>query len=290
MKEIKLGKVQFTESLDSNETPWIIGLFGREGSGKTRLPITGPEVIGYIPLEKKSYKTISDVGKELGKRVIVPKNSEQFIINSRKANMLSVYEGTSEKAKGEANNKLKAYYREYADRIYDATYAMLEHGEIRTVVIDTFTQMCGILESANYGFEDKMIRIESQVYKDKRDYRQEVIDFLNSLPGYNKTVWLLHRERAEYAHGKDTGRKVHEGFQFLGNYTNLLLHAESNPKWNPNSEDEDKSWHWALSCRTVQANPTLEGPDGYRMLKDDEISFSNLIMAIDPNVDMDTLI
>jgi hypothetical protein len=294
LKEFKLGNIQFTDTaIQAKSDPYIIGSFGAEGTGKSRFPLTGPEVIGYIPLERKTYKTVMKDAEELGKRMILPKDHEAFVVNLRKANILSSEAASKEKNPAKAsevsNEVLKTYYRDYLNRIYDAVYAMLAHDDIRLVVIDTFTQMCNIAYSALYGDEDKVIRIGTKIYKDRRDYRQEMIDFLNSLSSYHKHIILTHREKDEYNEAGQTGRKIWEGFPFLGNYTNLLIHHESNKKWNPSSEDTEKQWHYAMTVRTCQLNPVLESGEYKRFWKDEEITFQNLITAVDPDVDMDSI-
>lgn len=289
MKEIKLGGTEFTASTATKLGYYIIGSFGGEGTGKTRFPITGPEVIGFVPLERKSYATIEKDAAELGKVVWKPKDPERLIVNPRKANLLSVPSAPTDKAKDEANAKVREYYRDFANRSYDAIYAMLEHPDIRTVVVDTFTTFCDLEYHANYGFENKIIKIEGKHYQDRKDYNNALINFMNSLSNYQKHVILLHRYKDEYNKSGPTGRKVWEGWKFLGNYTSLLIHHESNPRWDPDNDDENRQWHFALSIRTCQNASHLEGPEGYRCLKDSSINFPSLIMLIDPNVDADTL-
>ena len=77
MNVIKLGNIEFDGEL-TNTDPYIIGVFGAEGTGKTRFALTGPEVVGCVPLEIKSYKTISEVSRELGKRVFKPKDPQSL--------------------------------------------------------------------------------------------------------------------------------------------------------------------------------------------------------------------
>src|SRR5262252_1566 len=48
--------------------------FGLDTSGKTRFPLTGPELIGYIPLDRKTRRTVEKASKETGKRFLIPKN------------------------------------------------------------------------------------------------------------------------------------------------------------------------------------------------------------------------
>jgi hypothetical protein len=296
MKEVKLGNIQFNEATpDPNRDPYIIGSFGPEGGGKSRFALTGPEIVGFLALERKSYATIDKDAALLGKRVWKPKDPEKLMVNMRKAKMLGSIEGKAKTEKDKeaeeeaANNRLRQYYRDYANMIYDATYALLEHPDVRLLVIDTFTQMCNIIDSALYGFKTKYIKIKSQTYQDRREYNQEIIDFLNSLSSYKKHVILTHRQRDEYKDDKPTGRKIFEGFKFLGNYTNILIAHETNPNWSPTSEDESKHWHYALTVRTCQQNPLLEGAEYRRFLTDDDITFPNLIMSVNPDVDVDTI-
>ncbi len=293
MKEIKLGNVEFTESY-TGITPYIIVSFGKEGSGKTRFPLTGPETIGFVPLERKSYSTIQKDANILGKKVIFPKNPEEFIVNSRKAQLLGIPDpkAKTEKEKEEAliaaNDRVREYYREHANRIYDVVDAMGSNKDIRLVVIDTFTQHCNIVDSALYGFQTKYIKIKTKTYQDRREYNQEIIDFLNSIPKYGKHFILTHREKDEYNDAGVVTRKIPEGFKFIGNYSNIMLHHESNPKWNP-SGDTDNNWHFALSVRTCQFNPELESTDWRRYWTDDGITLANLLTTVDPYIDPDTV-
>jgi hypothetical protein len=288
MKEVNLGGTQFTTTAQAEDF-YIVLSFGPEGGGKTRFPITGPEVIGYIPFERKTYSTLRKDGEALGKTIWMPKDPESLIVNPRKAKLLSVPKSASEKERETANMAIRKYYREYVDRAMDAIYAMLEHPDVNLVCIDTFTQMCSIIDSALYGFEDKFIKVEGKLYKDRREYRQEIIDFMNSLSNYKKHVILIHRQKDEYGKNGPTGRKTWEGFAQLGHYCKIIIHHETNPKWNPEANDESRSWHYALNVRTCQDQPYLEGPAGYRFLKDDEIGFPQLIMNVNPDVDIETV-
>lgn len=285
MKELKLGNVQFT-TVAQSEDYYIILSFGPEGGGKSRFPMTGPEIIGYIPLERKTYATLRKDAPELGKKILLPKDPEELITNPRKARLLcNLPSDATEKQREEANVEVRKYYREYVNKIMDATYAMLEHADVRLVVIDTMTKLCTIIDSSLYGFVDKFVKVEGKLYKDRREYRQEVIDFMNSLSTYEKHVILTHTQKDEYNKAGPTGRKVWDGFPALAHYCKIVVEQESNPKWNPRSEENEKNWHYALSVRTCQDQPTLEGPDGRRFLKDEDITFGNLIMAVNPEAD-----
>ncbi len=291
MKAVNVGGVELTDQPQDSQDPYIIGTFGGEGTGKTQFPLTGPELVAVVPLERKSYFTIEKYERETGKRILRPKNPDVMIVNMRKATQLEmqVKAVKTEKDKETADLALRKYYRNYVERIKDVTYGLLEHSDVRLCCIDTFGQMCSLIDSALYGFSDKFIKVEGKLYKDRREYNQEIIDFLNSLSSYHKSIVLTHKMKDEYGKGGPTGRGTWEGFKFLGNHTNVICEFSSNKKWNPSSEDESKSWHWEMNVRTCQRNPQLEGPDGNPVLRDESISFAGLIMAIDPEADVSEL-
>lgn len=275
MREIKLGNVEFDSNLD-NSDPYIIGVFGAEGSGKTRFALTGPEVIGCVPLEMKSYKTITQVCSESGKTVFKPKDPMSLLVPLRKVNALN-------------EQGAREWYKKHVAKVNEVVYGMLEHPDVRIVMIDKFTTYVTWVEFAINGMSGKYIRIKDKVYVDKKESNQEIIDVINSWSQYKKPVVLTNSERAEYINDKDTGRTVWEGFKYLGSHTNLAVHLESNALWKPGSSDAGKSWHFRLNVRKAQGASHLEGPDGNPLLVDDMVSFGELIINIDPTADVESL-
>jgi hypothetical protein len=277
MKEIRLGTVAF-DSDTSCDDPYIIGLFGAEGSGKTRFAMTGPDGIGFVVLEQKSYKTIASVASELGKTVFKPKDPSALIVNPRKVNALP------------DEIKQRQFFKDHIKKVTDVIYGMLDHPDVRILCIDKFTQLCTWIEFAINGMEGKTIKIKGNYYKDKRESDQEIIDLINSLSQAGKPVILTGSQKEIYENDKPSGRMQFYGFRFIGSHCNVVAELQNNPKWNPNSDDEKFSWHFQLCVRHCQANKVLEGPDGNPLLRDDMVTFPQLVMAIDPDVDMDGLV
>ena len=267
MQAIKLGNIEFDGNLD-NTDPYIIGVFGAEGTGKTRFALTGPEVIGCIPLEMKAYKTISEVAGELGKRVYKPKDPNTLLVPIRKVNNMD-------------DATAKKFYREHLKRVNDVIYAMLESADVRTILIDKWTTYVTWVQFAVNGMTGKkIIKIGDKMYQDNKEFNQEVIDIMNSFSQYKKCVILTNSEKLEYADDKPTNRMTNEGFRYLGSHTNVLVHLESNKFWKPKDEGTSK-WKFRLNVRTAQGATHLEGPEGNPLLLDGDVSIPNLIYNIE---------
>jgi hypothetical protein len=266
MQAIKIGNIEFDGEL-SNTDPYIIGVFGAEGTGKTRFGLTGPEVIGCVPLEMKAYKTISEVCGETGKRVFKPKDPSSLLVPIRRVNSME-------------DAQAKKFYREHLKRVNDVIYGMLEHPDVRTIMIDKWTTYVTWVQFAVNGMTGKkIIKIGDKMFQDNKEFNQEVIDVMNSFSQYGKTVVLLNSDKVEYADDKPTGRMINEGFKYLGSHTNVLVHLENNKFWKP--KDEGNKWKFRLNVRTAQGATHLEGPEGNPLLSDGDINIQNLIYNIE---------
>ena len=193
------------------------------------------------------------------------------------------------------NDVVKGYFRDHLNRVNDAMYALLDHGEVRVLCVDTFGQYTNHVKFATYGYEDKLIRVGGKLVKSFGEMNQELIDLLNSFSRYGKHVVLCHKPKDEYEGkgdaSKPTGRLTWEGFKYLGNHTNVVIEHEVNPKWDPNSADEKKSgWHWRVNVRRCQRNPELEGPNGVGVLTDEMVTLAGLVSVIDPEADVGELL
>ena len=267
MQAIKLGNIEFDGNLD-NTDPYIIGVFGAEGTGKTRFALTGPEVIGCVSLETKSYKTISEVSAELGKRVYKPKDPQSLMVPIRKVDAMD-------------DVKAQQWYKEHLKRVNDVIYAMLENKDVRTVMIDKFTTYCTWVQFAVNGMTGKkFMKVKDKVFQDNKELYQEIIDVMNSFSQYKKLIVLLTAEKNEYANDKETGRLISDGFKYFGSHTNVLVHLEENKFWKPKDEGGSK-WKFRLNVRKAQGATHLEGPEGNPLLLDGDVSIPNLIYNIE---------
>lgn len=273
MKETKIGGVDFTSESIVNTDPYIIALFGEENVGKTRFPLTGPDPVAYIPLEMKAYVTLDKDGKEFGKKVLKPKDPMSLIVGERKVGpMMDV-----EKQK---------FYIEHVKKVKETIYALLEHKDTRVVVIDKFTTLCIWIEYAVNGMTPKYVKIDGTPKQSKAEVRQSIIDFVNSLSQFKKTVVLNCASKGDYDVVDAKGEPLRNtwdcgAFYMLGSHANLVCELEDNPYHDPGKTGDKYSWKYQMNVRRCQKNPALEGPEGNPLMRDDEITLPSLIQYVE---------
>src|SRR5262245_45293293 len=124
---MKFNEIEFTTDRRGNNGPYIIALFEEENVGKTRLPLTEPEIVKYVPLEMKTYATLEKNERKFEKRVYKPKDPISLLVPKRRVDAM----------KDEMEKK--RFYVQHVQKVKDVVYAMLENKDIQTVVIDKFT-------------------------------------------------------------------------------------------------------------------------------------------------------
>lgn len=286
MKETKIGGIEFTDSISANTDPYIIGVFGEESVGKTRFALTGPEVVGCVPLEMKAYLTLDKDSQEFGKRIFKPKDPMSLIVGKRK---IDAMKDDAERQK---------FYMEHVAKVKETTYQLLENKDVKLVMIDKFTTYCVHQEYAINGFTPKFVKIGNQVRQSKAEVRQSIIDFVNSLSQFGKPVILNCATKADYDVVDAKGEPMRNtwdcgAFYMLGSHCNLIVELATNPMWDlkraGNSDEAAARYGWKYACnvRRCQRNPGLEGPEGNPLLKDENIALPGLIQAVDPSADIE---
>lgn len=281
MKEIKLvapsgRSLLFTDGSDqAQEDKLVVLVWGVEHSGKSRLGVTGPEVAGIIPTDRKTRFSAIKTSTELGTKILLPK--VDFVREAVKG-IRSGWEAT-EKTDAEADpiiKETKKKYRTHINEIKDTAWAMYDHPDVQLLMIDSFEQFYVDLKFAYYGRKGHIIKKMNtkDMFKDTTDADQELQDFVDSLSG--KHLVLTHRNKAEYVNDKATGRDLWSGFKHLGFKCNLQVEMVLNKKYDPNSDKEECQYHYGLNIVKSLHRPELEGEAGQLVLMDDLITFSNL--------------
>ncbi len=257
---VEIGSVPHAQKLH-------IATFGDGGMGKTRFGVTAPG-LGVIPLNGKCRATVERAHAELcpENKIWFPKTDLLRHANPMRLAMMEPFcENKTVKVGIDAPACCaRHYYRWHVNRVKDAVWTMAEHPAIQTIMIDDCTQLYEDILYAHYGRANR-------ISEDKTVYgpvNQEMIDLINSLQGVH--LILVHQAKDEYKGKTATGRDTVKGFREVGFYVNVLAEF---------TRDAAKQT-FALNVRLCQDNASLHGDRGKALLKDDEITFTNLAMAI----------
>jgi len=276
MKEFKLDP-GFTSTILADDK-LALGIFGEQGSGKTRFGITAPDPIGIIPLDRKSRATVKRISEELGKKVVMPVHDFVRTENPMKMAMLKPTCGQSVDIKltDAAPRYCCAihYYRWHVNRIKSAAYTLYNNPGIRSIMIDTGTQLWEDILFAHFG------RSERVMPRDRGPANQEMIEFLNCLSG--KHLIITHKAREIWRNDKPTGRFDWAGFPHLGYHTNVIAEMVCDE-----TKAEGTEGRFYLNMHLCQDNPDIQGPGGKKLLMDEQINFQTLAYSIYPDQDPD---
>lgn len=237
-----------------------VAVFGQQGSGKTRFACTAPDPIGFIPLDRKARKTVDKIGAELGKIIIMP--DKDFI---RTGNPVALASYSVDQA--------KKYYRQHLDSIKKAAFALYDHPQVETIVIDTGSQLWEDILFAEFGRSQRIMP------RDRGSVNQEMIDLLNALSG--KNLVITHKAGAVWRNDQPTGNDEAKGFPHLGYHVNLLIEMGIDHKKKPVKDKDGELTGWEegrfyLNVDMCQDNPNIQGPAGDKLLVDDMINWDNL--------------
>src|SRR5579864_3520756 len=137
----KSKRIEFEPLVIGQPDKLFVGVFGKAGTGKTRLMATAPG-LGVIPLQRKTRPTVEQVLKDLypGRKVWWPKNADDFYKykNPMEMSLMTLDES-------------RTFYRKLADQIKLGCWSLLDHPEVKTIGIDSGYTLYQIIVSAYYG-------------------------------------------------------------------------------------------------------------------------------------------
>lgn len=279
------------EQQSPQQTPLIILAFGEDFSGKSRFGATAPEVIGCVPLDRKTRSTFERTARELKRRYLIPKQDlvreGNMAVRGRWSELAEAVE--AEKSDSEIAKIVEAtkkVYRSHINMVKEVTWALHDRDEVQTVFIDTFEQFYQDMLFAYYGRVGHLVRRmpTGKMYKDTSEANQETVDFVNSLS--DKNLILTHRTKEEYYKDVRTGRMIWSGYKWLGHNCTLVIEHVKNKRYDPGSEKPGERWHYGLSVQKCTDNIELEGPigqaDGGGGLTDGNVNFEMLRTLVWP--------
>lgn len=296
MQEVKLKSASgkdliFTDDSDvAASTSLIIASFGQDFGGKTRLPITGPDIVGVIPLDRKTRPTVKKTAAEFGRRILMPK---QDLVRSgnmvTRAGFSASEEALDDNKIKEINEDTRKSYRSHVNMVKDVTWTLHANKDVRIIMIDLFEQFYQDVCFAHYGRIGALVRKlpGDEKFRDTKEADQEIVDFINSIA--DKHLILTHRRKDEYEAPPGirkkkvpTGRDTWSGYKWIGHNVNLIIEHVVNRVYDPNSGEQDQSWHYGVNVRRCLNNVMLEGPDGQLLMTDEFVTFGNLAAAVFP--------
>lgn len=257
MKELH-ARTQFVELTGTSPDKLAIANFGGAGSGKTRLIATMPGKIGYVPLDRKSRRTMERAAAEMklkkGK-VLFPK--EDFVRLAKPMQLAMM-----------KPEEQMVFYREHVNRIKDALFTLAEKPDIDCIGLDTGTQLTEDVLFANYGRDQKIYP------RDRGAFNSEMKAIFAAIS--NKHVIVPHEARAIWKHDKPTDKNEWVGWSKLDYNCNVIIEHVGPPETLP------KDYVFGATVRLCQDRPDLIGEMPW---KDEDISFELIATTIFPDGD-----
>lgn len=249
-------KIEFEPLIIGQPEKLFIGVFGRAGTGKTRLMATAPG-LGVIALQRKTRPTIEQVMRELypSRKVWWPKNADEFYKykNPMELAMMDVAES-------------KAFYRNLVDKVKSACWAMLDFKEIQTIGVDSGYTLYQMIVAAHYGRSTRF-SAEKTAWEPPNS---EMRSFLESLQ--SKHVVFTTEAKESYEGKIALGFDEAAGYKQLGYEANVLLETKYSVA--------DGFW---MDVRMCQDRASLQGEEGQKLLTGPLCEFKYLAHSIRPD-------
>lgn len=231
----------------------FLGIFGRAGTGKTRLMATAPG-LAVVPLQRKTRPTVEQVLRELypGRTVWWPKDAEVFYKYAKpmEVAMMDLEES-------------KKFHRDLVDKIKAACWKLLENKDVRTIGIDSGYQLYQLIVAAWYG-RSMRFSAEKTAWEPPNT---EMRTFLESLQ--TKHLIVTTESKEAYAKKEALGYDEPAGYKQLGYDTNILVETRFSV--------EEGYW---IDVRMCQDRAELQGSPGQRLLSAEMIEFKYLAKEI----------
>lgn len=242
-------KVAFEPMTIGPPAKLFVGLFGRPGTGKTRIMATAPR-LGVIPLQRKTRPTVELTLKELypKRRIWWPKDSDEFFKykNPMELAMMNVEES-------------KTFYRNLVDRIKAACWTLLENKEVDTIGIDSGYTLYQMIVAAHYGRSTRF-SAEKTAWEPPNSEMRMLLESLQS-----KHIVFTTEPKEAYVGKVGQGYNDPAGYKPLGHETNVLVET-----------CHSVADGWWIDIRMCQDRAELQGPAGQKLLMNELIEFKYL--------------
>ena len=263
----------FSRDFSGREAP-CIGIFGGEGTGKTRFCVTAGEwakdhgkTPGWIVGDRKTRKTVRDVCKELD--LPFPFINEQDFITQKEALELAALDREKD------DEKVKVIYTGAYTRLLKAVQALGSDSSVEPVIFETGTQIWDWISFAHFG--RKQGAGKSRVWGPPK---QDWTDLMDSLS--HKSTLITFWERDEYKGDERLGTTKPDGPPHLGYTTTTIVRLNQDRRMKLR-EDQSYVDRFTLDVYESQDNKGLESVTGVLGGPDsDPITYANLMQRLRP--------
>ncbi len=231
----------------------------KERKGKTNFSLTAPGPIGFIALDRNA-ENVAIKAQQQGKTV----HFADFTRGKFAAPLVG---------KPSPN-----FHTERWKAIYDSLQQCIEDKKIRTIVVDTGTQLYEDIRMARLG---KLTQVMPHHYGPVNDELRSLIQTLNTS---GKHLIITHKLDKEYKNDKWDGKSyARKGWSDMGFQCQMVIRHECEMVKNEEAEDGGPAIRPQF-CTTVMdcnQNPLLKGLELY----DADSTFFELAMKVYPDAD-----
>lgn len=255
----------FSRTIDRPDNG-AIGIFGGEGSGKTRLCCTATLwavehdcTPGWIIADRKTRKTVKDYHAEYGLELPFM-NSDDFL-TQKQAIALATNTNFDE---------VKKAYEKVTEDMFKAVAAIAAVKQVNPIVIDSGSWVWDAISFSHFGRKQEVGR--ARVWGPPK---QDWTDLMESLS--HKLVLVTLKAKDEYKNENRTGKQTWDGPPHLGYCTTSVVRCrfESGKVLSGNETYIDR---FALDVVESQDNVALAGMDN--VLTGEEITLSSLLEVL----------
>ncbi len=241
----------------------VVATDGKPRTGKSRFAATAPDPIGVMINDRNSRWTFAKHAKETGKKIVAPDKDFIRVEDPIKLATLSV-------------DQAMAYYRKHVDAFKKEYFSMLADKTIKSIVIDTGTQLSEDVLFANYGRNQRIMA------RDRGAYNQEMKDMLVAC---DKNLIVIHRSKEVWRDDKPTGRFERAGYGHISYEMNVCVqhYRDDIVHKKACAESERGCVCFGIRITECQANPELVGSGDESKLVGRRVTFAHLAQRIFPD-------
>lgn len=286
MKETMINIPGFSSDTTPDDKP-MLGVYGAENVGKTRIGCTAPcddGLLAFIALDKNSKRGIEQYRNEN------PERAARIIVNTKPLTdqldwvKVALLDSADE---GELK-QIKSMYTTAVKKVFDQTMVLVRNPNVESIVIDDCSQLFDWIMFSHFGRRNQIESFQ------RGAPNQDMIDFITAL-GRKNTV-LIHRGAqvwADTGEMDNKGRKKQaptdrlrpEGFGKLGKFMTAVVELQvERGKVYGKTAEEQLGKKYRCRVQSCKGNTLLEGCDlgeaDYGGVKGREITWDGIMQAI----------